>query len=433
MSPELITAIRERIEQSQSKEDIRSAVLALGHSEEIFEAAYTLALHDTKETIIGTSDVAVALPTELPLVGALLKKAFAFANSRFDLTLFLALPLLISLTAVEVGTRFPNSEVVAVLSDAVNYLAMFIYFICYMVCVYIVAYAGTKKVTYSEGIAFVRRIFIPLLLTYLCAGLLVLGGFMFFIIPAIILSTYLYFTPFVLVFEDNKKGLSAILSGRSLVVGRWWTVTLKMLGFMAVALLPVVMLVGIYEGVVEAKKLNDWFTFAGDFALEFFTAFTTVMSIHAANQLYHALKRTKNMVLETKSLKIGYWLLILLGVSFIVLIIAAYILMPEKFKDMEKRYSEGTFVPSSTLQVQISGMQRVAEAFYQEHNQSYEGFCDSPATTITDAETVACNDDAGEWAITASDSIDTWCADKTTYAKRIKQPLEERTQCINLP
>ena len=431
MSPELITAIRERIVQSQSKEDIKSAVLALGHSEEIFEAAYTLALHDTKENIIGSSQAVATPQAELPSVGALLKKAFTFANSRFDLTIFLALPLLVALTAVEVGTRFPNNEIIGALSDAVNYLAIFIYFICYTVCVYIVAYAGTKKVSYSEGFAFLRRIFIPLLLTYLCVILLVWGGFVFFIIPAIILSTYLYFTPFVLVFEDNKKGLSAILSGRSLVVGRWWTVTLKMLGFMILALLPAVLLVGIYEGVVEAKKLNDWFMFGGDFALELFTAFTTVMSVHAVNHLYHELKRTKKVVIETKFLRMRYWALALLGIVSFALLVTVAILMPEKFKDMEKKYGATALVPDSTLEEQISGAQSTAESFYREHNQSYEGVCEVLSSTFTEQETVTCNDEQVEWAIAVTEGLDTWCSDKTTYAKRVKQPLNDRVRCID--
>ena len=54
MSPELIHAIKERINAGQSREEIESAVLAMGHTKEVFAAAFTLAEHDIKEGSSGS-------------------------------------------------------------------------------------------------------------------------------------------------------------------------------------------------------------------------------------------------------------------------------------------------------------------------------------------------------------------------------------------
>ena len=57
--------------------------------------------------------------------------------------------------------------------------------------------------------------------TAILAGLAMLGGFLIFIIPGIIVTVWFMFASYAVIFEDQKF-IGALNYSKSLVQGRWW-------------------------------------------------------------------------------------------------------------------------------------------------------------------------------------------------------------------
>ncbi len=61
----------------------------------------------------------------------------------------------------------------------------------------------------------------PVIWSSFLMGLAVLGGFVLFIIPAVIFAIWFTYVFYTVIFED-KIGVTALKSSKELVVGRWW-------------------------------------------------------------------------------------------------------------------------------------------------------------------------------------------------------------------
>jgi hypothetical protein len=231
---------------------------------------------------------------------------------------------------------------------------------------------------------------------------------------------------------EGKKGMPAILASRTLVRGRWWAITLKLLGFLILASLPISILLSVYLGIVEAKQLNEWFVFGGDLVFEGVMAFVGIMHLFAVNQLYLALSASATPAVEKTEVKVRFWFLIALGVVAAAALIIVAILFPEKLESEIQEYNVPVVTEGTPVQSTIGESQAIAEQFFSERN-SYEGVCEPLQANLSEATEIACNDTEGEWAVTAFDGLDTWCADETTNAKVIMRPLEGRTRCIEVP
>lgn len=85
-----------------------------------------------------------------------------------------------------------------------------------------------KKIDLKEVYKFAWEKLWVFFWTQLLAGLFVMLGFIFFIIPGIIIAIYLQFVIFAIVFE-NKKGMDAIRRSWEMVKGNWWMVFLVLL------------------------------------------------------------------------------------------------------------------------------------------------------------------------------------------------------------
>jgi hypothetical protein len=66
----------------------------------------------------------------------------------------------------------------------------------------------------------------PFALTSLLVGFAVIGGTLLFIIPGIIFTIWFCFSTYVVLF-DGQKGVAALKASKSLVVGRWWSILIR--------------------------------------------------------------------------------------------------------------------------------------------------------------------------------------------------------------
>ena len=152
------------------------------------------------------------------------------------------------------------------------------------------------KESYKRGWRKIKPFFWVLILS----GLIVMGGYVFFVIPGIIFGIWFSFAIFIVVVED-LKGMNAILKSREYVRNYWWQVLWRGLFLAAViisAFVVVFIIVFILASIftliakpspflVEAVK--EIFNLAGNFASIIIVPFTVAYSF----LIYNDLKKIK--------------------------------------------------------------------------------------------------------------------------------------------
>ncbi len=93
-----------------------------------------------------------------------------------------------------------------------------------------------------------KRFILPFFLTGILMGLIIMGGFFFFIIPGIIFSVWFMFATYIIVIED-KKYMGAMLASREYVRGRWWGILGRLL-FMTLLYLIVSLLLNVVLSII---------------------------------------------------------------------------------------------------------------------------------------------------------------------------------------
>ncbi len=416
MSPELITAIKERISAGQSKEEIINAVLAMGHSAEVCHAAYTLATHD------------LAAPGETKLIisaRTLFKNGWSFVEAHPLLAIISAIPLVLEvfLAAARkstLGNTGMNLDVLLGISAVVG-------------LVYVAALLVTLKLTTNPDVAFkvseawqfVKKHFLALCVIYLFSGLMILGGFTLLLLPGLAVMISITFAQYVHIHE-GKKGLPALLRSSALVRGRFWYVTRKILAFIFLTFIPMLGLT-IVLGIIGAFHDSAAATLIGEALLQTLAAALTIINLHAMNSFYQSLVQHDTNQIGKLFPKVRYLFMILMGVAAITLISLAY-----AFAESLDFLDELPVIETASgVQAQVSAAHLIAERYFLDTNQSYIGVCESLKNSVTESTEVFCNDSGEAWALTAVDSDGTlWCADKNTLAKQIKVPLDTRTECI---
>ncbi len=425
MSPELINAIKERLAANQTRQEIESAVLAMGHTKEVFEAAYTLAGHDLQNKT----------KAELPKARTLFANAWEFVQSRFDLVALLFIPL-----ALETGGSFwfdtlPEGEQFTNPMLLLLFLATGIaYVVTIAIALRIVAARDEAEKTLPVAFTWMTKNALPLLWLYVLSGLLIFGGLLFFIIPGLIVAISITFAQYVFVDED-KRGMSALLASRSLVAGRWWKVIRKIFGFIILTFIPL-FLFGILYGTITAfTGEGTYVTLGGELITQAVSAVLSLMSIHGMYHLYKALKQSKSDDSTPGSYtKTRYWILIALSVALVVALIALATFFKEKMEWLE----EAAEVPIEDMETRevpaaFLSFAETALKFANEHNGSYVGVCDVLRPLAEAEGEVVCNNSETAWALQTTDSLGvSYCADSTTPGKAISTPIGAKTECISI-
>lgn len=420
MSPELINAIKERLHAGQPREEIEAAVLAMGHQKEVFDAAYILAGHDLKNTGLGS----------LPKVTALFLSGWNFAKSRLDLVALLFVPLVLEVLASFWFGYSPETD---------NFppfplLAMFVILgIIYVVTLAMTLFLVTNQDnvgTLETAIKWTFKNALPLLFIYLLSALVVLGGFLFFIIPGIVVATAITFAQYVFV-REGKQGMTALLASQALVKGRWFTVTRKILGFIFLSLVPLLilgMVYGLFETILGEGK---YVTLGGEILTQLVSAVMSIINLHAMYHLYLALcERGVSHDKPSKFVQIRYWLLASLTVVVCLTLATLAIFYRESLKWLEET-TESLEETSATIPTSFEALPEAALRFANEHEGSYDGVCDTLRPLAEGAGEVICNDSETTWALEVVVGSETrFCSDTATPGKQIHAPLGDKTECI---
>lgn len=410
----LIKAIKERIDAGYDKESIKKETVAAGHSEEIFEAAYTVA---------NTYQDPVMLPTALHLW----KDGFAFMCREWHLALWLSIPLVL-VTLVDVVLQETILTLVPLtLVTIFSVIALLFYLVGLMVALRVTMEVETEN-SYKKAIVWTRHNFLSLIFVYIALILIVWGGFVLFLVPGVIASIALYFSLYI-VAADEGRGEAALTKSRELVRGRWWLVAGKIIGIAAYNFLVIVLLfmVGALISILFQSYVSETI-FINIYAIgsQAVGALISLISLYAGAELYRSLKNRESV--ENVSVH-TYRVLAVVGAVFLLVIVAAVSYILYRGEELAMFTAINT---ADSLRQELSYTESSAIAFYEANNSSYSGFCEYAVQLQLVSGEVQCNDSDTAWALRVENEGLVFCIDSTGYNKTLGAPLEDRTICLPL-
>lgn len=107
---------------------------------------------------------------------------------------------------------------------------IFVYLLMTVLTVAIIRIAAEVPNTesFKNNIRYSLRLFFPALIANICMNVVVILGFLLFIIPGILFSVWFIFTLYGVAI-DNKKPIEALRWSRQLIRGRWWATLWRLL------------------------------------------------------------------------------------------------------------------------------------------------------------------------------------------------------------
>jgi MFS family permease len=424
MSPELINAIKERISAGQKREEIESAVIAMGHTKEVFAAAFTLAEHDIKEGNSGS----------LPKARTLFTQGWNFTQAHPYLILLLFIPSAIEvLASAWFGYTAESIEV-----PPLPLLGLFIvlglaYVVVVAMTLFIVVKSDTEKPTLEAALSWTIKNAVPLLIVFILSGLVILGGLVLFFIPGIVVAIAITFSQYAYI-SDNKRGMDALLASRAAVKGRWFKVARKIFGLIILTIIPMILFGMVYGIIAFAAPESKYMTIGGELLTQLLSSVMSVISIHAMYHLYLALKSGSDKEVSVqKSARIRYWILALLTFILGAILVALAVFFEDKMEWLEDaavplEEMESREVPATFSQFSATTLQ-----YANEHNGSFAGVCEPLRLLVEGEGEVICNDSETAWALETTDSLgNRFCADTATPGKVIAAPIGTQTECISV-
>ncbi len=327
MHPELIAAVKERIELGHSADSIRAELRTAGHSSDVIEQV----LNHVQSNPAAEADVSpvnpVITPEPFQLSGAttLISEGLSFAKRRLDLVLLLTVPLVLMLVSEYVITNYASEQQTSLL------LAMIVVTVASLVA-YMMFLATALRVTTEEpaqlslkaGFAWARKHTWGLLWIYILTVLTVYGGLLLLIIPGIVVSFLIYFSQYAFAAE-GVTGINALLRSRDLVRGHAWAVVGRLLQITLIVIV-VFMAVGIVVGIgsfliPEGPIAELSIGIIG----QFLSAGLTIAGLHVGMSMYRSLAAAYSPDTSTQGKRWMYVGLIWLGVICCVLVATAIV------------------------------------------------------------------------------------------------------------
>lgn len=219
---------------------------------------------------------------------------------------------------------------------------------------------------------------------------------MFYFVPGIIVSGYIFLARFVYG-KEGLKGMDALLRSRDLVLGNWWSLT-RRLAVLSLIMFGVLILILVSSSFVTG--LIAMFGVSSAVVAQFFglvsMVFQTIMYmifVHAGMQLYRAFNQVHlNPVAPTQSP--GRWKYVTLACLGLVPVL---VMLTVVVAGVFQIYSS---VGADTLYInELNTIQMKGEVYYNEE-MSYLGFCQEVEADMSNDLFVVCVDSTEGWAMT---------------------------------
>lgn len=255
MSPELITAVKERLQLGYTHEQISNELRAAGYANEMIQAALATAQSEAT-TAIPVADSTASTAVALPSFGQLLKDSFSYAWKKWSLIGWYILVFL------GLGLSLVAAGMLASVQEIAGFAALFIVGLFGVVLLTVFSFAVQRVIAIddTEGTASLKEgwqwakshFFWSGLWVLLLLSLIVQGATALLLIPYIVIGPFISFMLYAYILEDFK-GLSSVFRARELGKGNWWPLLWrKVLGVMLI-MLPVMVIVVVAIFVVIAS------------------------------------------------------------------------------------------------------------------------------------------------------------------------------------
>ena len=292
MSPELEQAVKERISLGHSQEQITTESKEAGYDDQTIAAVYntTVSASPTPATV------------DLPSATSLFKQSWAFAISRPDLLVLLALPTFLingGVAAMQVGWVSFGGLTAAALGIGF-FAVLFLQFLIQLTLAHTaLATQRTGEASLAVSWSWATSNVWAWLWIATISFSVVFGGLTLLVIPGVIASFYIAFAMYTFVDED-ARGMSALQKSRALVTGNFWDILSRFFVFILI-----ILGLGILLGIVAAiltEALGVFEDGAQVMVMSVFgallTAFASLLGVYFAAGLYLALKQQPSRAVE---------------------------------------------------------------------------------------------------------------------------------------
>ena len=228
MTPELIAAVRERLEYAYSEDAIRDELRSAGYDEESITKALAQARAEqaggepsaNSDTTPVAEQLGASGTVALPGVTALIKHAFAFLKTRTDVWATLA-GALIAMSLLGWAVQSSGDLALTVGATILLLVVLVLYLLTLIAALHIVVESPARRIPFNEAFGWAGKRLGSFVWVYLLTAFAVWGGLLLLVIPGIIVSLYIYFSQYVLA-REGLRGLDALMRSRELVRGHWW-------------------------------------------------------------------------------------------------------------------------------------------------------------------------------------------------------------------
>ena len=416
MSVQIIEIIKTLQREGKSIEAITEQLLKDGYTQTIIEAGFVLA-----------SEEAVAITKAAPTLSQLLTIGWDGVKKQPRLIMLIAAPTLLAAVLAALLPYAASNHLLQIALWGAIALTMLLYVVILGAALYIFTNEMETPVSIQSALSWSLRQTPKLIWLYILMSLLLWGGLLLFMLPAVILFVSAYFAQIAFV-KEGARGMNAIFASRRLVSGRWWLVASRVLGFLALLLVPTIIF-SLIESIVLAIWKTPGTQLAAAFIDQIIIAIITAMALAA---FYHFYKYLRNTAPETETVssltKVGYWGFIGLGLVMAVLI-AVVIVKFDSLETLETQFHTDLEIEAELSEVLI----KATEYALLSEDVSFEGVCPGLIDSMITKKGVACNDSDDEWALEVEQSGQVWCVGTRTAPKRVQTKLGDRTNCLPLP
>jgi hypothetical protein len=430
MSPELITAVKERIRLGYAKEAIYAELVQAGYTEDVLAEVWTVAMAGQDSVEPPVSQSSAVHTGVIPGSMTLLSNSLSFIRDRFDLLLILAAPNAV-LIILGGSTGVLNEDGG---SDSISFfigslLASIVYILLSFAVLYIVSKSPQREVSLSESLTWTKQNILGIIWVSLLMFFVILGGYMLFIVPGIILSLILFFSQYVYI-NEGTKGVAALLRSRDLAKGKWWSIAIK-IALISLVLIVVFIIASFTIGLMLGLSMSPAVSIPLlAIIYQAFSVAGSIIMFHVAMQMYRilsaALPPTSSE--ENKKGRKSYVALAILGLAAPILIILFAVILGSlqeakqsglgSMEQLQEQVSPLDKIqgPDEVSVSNIDYVRQVAEDYYQTDDEnSYEGVC-ARLSQVPMGSNIVCNDEVSGWALRYDIGSLHGCVDSNTSA-----------------
>lgn len=323
MSPELINAVKERIELGHAKENIQAELKTAGYSDEAIAQVFATVEAGLKP--VPTPPSGQVRPTDggelvLPSTSDLISAGFNFVFKRTDILLWLAIPYTIVsiLESLSSSVSVGDTDPFGILVGVGSLFASIIYIVVSAAALYTVTHNG-REVSLAEATTWAKKNIWSFLWVSILTMLVIMGGFALFLIPGLIVGVSIYFSQYIFA-NEGIKGMAALRRSRQLTSGYWWPVANKLASVLLATILIFIivgLLIGIIAGLSGVENATETLL---NIVGHFFSAVGIMVGLTVGSNIYQALlaKSPVGTVSEASDSVWQYWVLAMLGPIFVI-------------------------------------------------------------------------------------------------------------------